>query len=339
MNGIPTQCKAIKTELEELEAEKAGLQSQLPGLAGREKWEALQEIANITRRIVATGDRLNDCIRAFAPAYRVGVVVLDFVPQGSVVLPVTGHLWYLSPPTGQNLMESVPTQNDICDFVRSPISPTGSVGLSVDEQGSPVFDGQLFRSGTLSQLPAASTGLPVPTVEVIAAPPVMVPWSMVTAPASVPGLPPGVTLTGPPSVTPTPPPITVTATGTFATTSTIFGISFPVAIPFTYTLTFGLAPSGDINTPARICAIRPTGPGMLTTGAGGLIGLIFILAAPLLEPSITGTVVPILETSINTTILAAVAGAVPPGSVVSMRRIAISMLGLRFFPAVARFLP
>src|SRR5882672_3048724 len=104
MNDIPAQCIAIKSELDGLQEDKKDLQSQLPGLAAEEKWAALRAIAGITQRIFATSDRLNDCIRAFGPAYRVDIVVLDLVPGGSVVLPVTGHLWYLAPPTGQSLV-------------------------------------------------------------------------------------------------------------------------------------------------------------------------------------------------------------------------------------------
>jgi hypothetical protein len=67
--------------------------------------------------------------------------------------------------------------------------------------------------------------------------------------------------------------------------------------------------------------------------------LIFSLVASSIEPSITSMLVPSLETSINAAILSAVAGAVPAGSVVSMRRIGITVKGLDFLPAVARFLP
>jgi hypothetical protein len=50
-------------------------------------------------------------------------------------------------------------------------------------------------------------------------------------------------------------------------------------------------------------------------------------------------VVPALETIINAAILSAVAGAVPAGSILSMRRVVITASGIAFFPAVARFLP
>src|SRR5207248_2850882 len=116
-------------------------------------------------------------------------------------------------------------------------------------------------------------------------------------------------------------------------------VGSPLTIPFAYTLTFALAPSGDINTPTRICAVLRMGPGVLTTTAGGLLGLIFRLAAPAIEPAITPIVVSGLEAAINSIILSAVTGAVPPGAIVSMRRIVITPSGLALFPAVGRFLP
>ena len=332
---IPSQCKLLAAELEELKARKEDLQSQLPGLAGSQKWQVLAGVASLTRKIQAAANRLDACILAFGPGYRVDVVIIDLA--GSVVLPVTGHIWHLFPPNGQSLVESEAAQNGSCAFVHPPTFPTGSIGLSIDEQGSAIFTGELFRSGALGALPGASAGFPHPTVEIVTPASVAVPASMITAPASVPGLPPSVTLSGAPSITLMSGAVAVAVTGTFATTLPIVGS--PLTIPFAYTLTFALAPSGDINTPTRICAVLRMGPGLLTTTAGGLLGLIFRLAAPAIEPAITPIVVSGLEAAINSIILSAVTGAVPPGAIVSMRRIVITPSGLALFPAVGRFLP
>jgi hypothetical protein len=338
--AIPSQCEEIEALLQELKDKKEDLQSQLPELAGPQKWKALADIAELNGKIQATTDRLNDCIRAFGPGYRVDVNILDLVPGGSVTLPVTGHIWFLSPPSGQSLAESVSAQNDTCAFVRPPISPSGSIGFSVDEQGSLSFDGELFRSGVLTALPTASTGFPAPTIEVVTPPPFRIPAAKVTPPASIPGLPTGVTLSGPPALVLSSGAMTLTAIGTFATTLAIFGSSFPVTILFAYTLTFNLVPSGDINTLARLCAVRPTGPAGLVATAGGVAGtILFNLAASSLEPSITSMVVPLVETAINSLILTEVSAAVPPGAIVSMRRIVITPTGVSLFLAVSRFLP
>ena len=333
---VPSQCQGIADELEQLNAEKRDLQSQLEGLAGPEKWKIVAEIARIMTKIQATSGRLDACVLAFGPGYRVDIVLLDLVPGGSVAQPVTGHICALFPPGRQNVVESVAALTGTCTFVHPPTSPPpAAIGLSVDEQGSAIFDGQLFRSGTLGALPASSTGFPAPTVEIVAAPPVQIPASMVTAPASIPGLPSGVTLSGPPTAMLSSGAITIAVTGTI--TATIF--SFTVAVPFSYALSVTLTPSGDVNNPARVCSVRQLGPGTLTTTAGGLLGLIFSFAAPGLEPSVTSTVVPGIEAAINALILSSVAGAVPAGAVVSMRRIVITASGIALFPAVGRFLP
>jgi len=153
---IPSQCKLLAAELEELKARKEDLQSQLPGLAGSQKWQVLAGVASLTRKIQAAANRLDACILAFGPGYRVDVVIIDLA--GSVVLPVTGHIWHLFPPNGQSLVESEAAQNGSCAFVHPPTFPTGSIGLSIDEQGSAIFTGELFRSGALGALPGASAG-------------------------------------------------------------------------------------------------------------------------------------------------------------------------------------
>ncbi len=330
---VPTQCQGIAAEIDQLVADKQDLQSQLPGLTGAEKFQVLAQINRLTTQINAANTRLNACILAFSPGYVVDLVILDLVPGGSVLLPVTGHMWALSPPSFQSVFESEPSQNGSCSFVHGPTT-NALIGFSVDEAGSPSFNGQIFRSGTLSALPTSSAGFAKPTIEIVAAPSVQIPASTVTAPASIPGLPAGVTLSGPPTATLTSGAITIAATGTFATT-----FVFPVTIPFTYTVSVTVTPSGDINTPGRICAVSKSGPGTLTTTAGGIIGLVFGLAAPGLEPNITGTVVPGIEAAVNALILSSVSGAIPPGAVVSMRRITITPSGISLLPAVGRFLP
>jgi hypothetical protein len=153
MNGVPIPCQALKQRLDELEAEKTGLQAELRKAAGTEKWDVLRAIANVTRGIDATNKRLTDCITAFGNPYRVDLVLSDLVPGGSVIRPVTGHLWYQASPTSHTLVESVPDQNDTCVFARSGVPSAGTIALSVDEDGSLTFDGPLFRSGALGRLP------------------------------------------------------------------------------------------------------------------------------------------------------------------------------------------
>jgi hypothetical protein len=105
-----------------------------------------------------------------------------------------------------------------------------------------------------------------------------------------------------------------------------------------------------MNVVTRVCDVTATKTGTLTTTLGGLSGYYFnMLFAPIFAPSITDAVVAFIRDSVlNPAILAAAAGALglnalPPGMVVSMRRVTIipggTTPGIRFFPSLGSFGP
>jgi hypothetical protein len=340
---VPAQCKAIEADLKNLQLEKANLEAELLAATGLQKWRLMRGIGVTNRRIAETGDRLNQCARIFAAPYRVDIVLTDLVPGGSVTRPVTSHLWYLTPPSVQTLVESEPAQNDTCVFAHSAYAPapTGSIGLSVDEEGSPMFNGPLFLSGPLTELPLVSAGRPAPTVAIEVAPVVTIPSSAII------GLqPPASTLfhlNGSPSISLGSGVLTVRAAGTFEASpadppidefldslARLRGDPPPrTTYAFDYTLSLDLLPSDDINTPGRVCAVRPLGA-VLTGGRPASNNQI--------AASITQALLPRLELTLNAIVLGAF-GPLPAGSVPSVRKFVLTATGVRFFPAVGRFLP
>lgn len=342
---VPAQCEAIETELENLQAEKTNLEAELLTASGREKWRVMKAVGATNRRIVATSDRLHQCVRIFAAPYRVDIVLSDLVPGGSVTRPVTGHLWYLTPPSVQTLVESEPAQNDTCVFAHSayPPAPGGSIGLSVDEEGSPSFTGPLFLSGPLTELPLASGGRPAPTVQIEVAPAVTIPPSAIT------GVQPPTSLlfhlSRSPSISLGSGVLTVTAAGTFEKSpfdppldlfadfvAGVRGDPPPrMTYSFDYTLTVDLLSSDDVNTPGRVCAVRPLSA-VLTGGRDAV-------SNNQVASSITQALLPRLEVTLNAIVLGAFGGALPVGSVPSVRKFVLTASGLRFFPAVGLFLP
>jgi hypothetical protein len=325
-----------------LEGEIAAEREGLKGLAGPEKWATLQLIAALVRQLGEAKKDLNNCVLKNAPGYETDVVIYDL--SGTVGLPTQGRLWELSPPSGQREIEARTVQGGRITFVHGGASAGASIGISINEAPNPTFPGPLFRSGALSSLPAGAPANPGGLIEIGVLSAIPFPAAAlntaVTA-APLPGLPAGLTIATR-ATTLGAGTATLVVTGTFVIAEPILGT---VTLPFTYTLTFSIVPSMNMNNVAEICVVVHSGPGALTTPIGGLIGFMFGFVAPTVEPTITGTVVPAVQAALNAGILSAAPSGLgrplrPGIDVISMRRVAISpgtMGSVTFFPAMGAY--
>lgn len=340
---VPVACQPIADQIDELRSAKKDLQDTLPGLAGQERWEVLSQIAQIEANIKKSQKALDQCVIANAPGYRTEVDVFDL--SSSVVLPFTCRLWQLVPPTSQNLDETRQVQGGIVTFANGGSYAGTSIGVSVHDDPGSVFTGAMFRSGPLSSLPPGAPADPAGLIEIgVPTTPPLVTAATITA--GLPALPMTVPVAGPfgvtsvtiTSITPIFGPGTITLT-IGATTTAILGIT----LPFAYTLTVSLAPSLNMNVVTEICVVTtPGGPGTLATPLGSFFSTMLGVIGIIIEPRIRAMVVATVQTALNAAILAAAATAIgqaalPPGVVLSMRRVVVTSGGIVLFPAFGAF--
>jgi hypothetical protein len=260
--------------------------------------------------------------------YSTDVTLLDLCGVSS--LPLTGRLWRLVPPTGQTVLETTTTAGSRLGFSANS-SLGASVGVSLNTATLP---GPLFRSGPLAVLPAGSPANAAGRITVTVPCPIGLNAAALNSLAGSVALPPmsGVTISSV-GLIPGSNALTLIVGGT--------GTSGPFTAPFTYTLTFGLTPSTNMNNPAEVVLVAPTGPGTITFGGfwGGLLNSVL---APSVGPSITSSAVPAIQGGVNSAILTSAAGAfpggsLPPGATVSMGRVVITPSGASFTAAVGWF--
>jgi hypothetical protein len=336
---VPPECQPIADEIESLEAERHALQEDLPGLAGSQKWSTLQQIADITRKISERRVALDQCVLAHSPGYETEVVVLDLTANS--VPPYVGQLWQLAPPSSQTLRENRTVQGGRITFVNGASFPGSSIGVSIHDDLGSIFPGALFRSGPLGALPPGSPADPAGLIEIgVPATPPPVPSATITA--GLPALPMTVGIVAGPLGITTVTIVTLTVTLGSGSLTLAVGIFGSITLPFTYTLTFAIVPSLNMNDVMEICVVAPSGQGTLATPLGGLATSLLSLVSPSIEPAIRASVVTTVQTAMNATILATAASAVgqtalPPGVVVSMRRVVVAPSGIIFFPALGAY--
>jgi len=332
---VPPECQPIADEIAKLKEEIEPVE----GLAGAEKWAALQKNANIRRVIIQKQSMLEQCILLHSPGYETEVVILDLT--GSTVSPGEGRLWQLMPPTVQSVVETQTVQNGRIKFLHGGSNPGHSTGISIQDSPNPTFTGPMFRSGPFASLPPGSPANPGGLIEIGVPAPAPVSSAMLSA-----GLPAPTALPVPAGVTVTALTLTLGAgTATLiagATVTVSLGIFGTLNLPLAYTLTFGIAPSFNMNDVTEVCLVAPTVPAVITTSLGGLFSFILSLISPSIEPGLTSTVVSAVQGALNSTLLSTAASALglaalPAGVVVSVRRVVITPSGITFFPALGAY--
>jgi hypothetical protein len=332
---IPAQCQTIADQIAELEGERENLK----GLAGAEKWAALQKNANLARQILKKQEELDRCIVTHTTGYATEVVVLDLT--GSTVVPAEGRMWQLSAPGAQSTIETSSVANGRISFAHGGSISGKSIGISIEDAPNAIFTGPLFRSGPFTTLPPGSPADPAGLIEIGVPAAVQIPAatlsSRLPAPAAF-SLPAGVSITS-----------LALSLGSGTATITVnasmmvsLGFLGTITLPFTYALTFAIVPSFNMNVVTEVCLVVPSGPARMTTSLGGFLSFILGSLSPAFEPMLTGTVVPALQSAINGVLLSTAASvvslpALPAGVVLSMRRVVITPAGVAMFPSIGAY--
>lgn len=347
--AVPPECSDLNDEVDQLvevisdwPIEDSGLPK--PGLA-----VTLNQLAGKKAALDA-------CIAQHPRGYQTQVVVRDFTKGGSTLsLPVRGVRWELAPGDGvQHILEAHSVEDQTISFWGTgSADPDRSIGVSFHDAPNILFQGPLFRSGPLPALPPGSPGNQAGLIEIgIPNPPP--PIDVATINSVLPAVGTVLSTSPPVSVAAPAPTLTLSPAGTGDTAGTAtFQLSGTVqlsgspvgsvTIPFQFSVTFTITPSGDMNVTTRVCKVTATAPASLTTTAPEPLGSFFSLFAQTLAPMLTGRIFDFMQDSVlNPAILNAVAGAfgltnLPAGVVVSMRRVMILLTGMSFSPALGAF--
>jgi hypothetical protein len=355
---VPIQCQSYADEIARLTAEKESLQEGVSELAGSAKWQRLAGIRDLVQQIAQQQRALDQCVLQNAPGYETDVVILP-APGATVSLPAEGQLWELQPPSGQREIESRTTIGGRIKFVHAGSIRGASIGISIREPASSTSNGPLFRSGPLASLPPGSPADPAGLIEIGAVPAVLVKSADLAALPlpSVPFSPPGTPL--PILITSITPPavgtgeITVGAGGVATVSSSLLntlgfgnitdvGVSMPIG--FAYSLAFGLVPSANMNDVRQAIVVVPSRPGTLTTmtTVSPVFDFVLNLIAPLVEPVLRPFVTNAIQSALDAAVPPLAASAlglpfVPPGVVLSLRRIVIAPSGVSLFPSMGAY--
>jgi len=264
-------------------------------------------------------------------SYDVTVTPLDTNGYYSPLPALAGSVF--APPTSGSALSAVTGASATpftLNFPSPPVPPSGASAMLITESAS---GGDVLRTGSIASLPP-SPAAPI----VITLPPVAIPTATLTGLAAgftlpttaVPGgiqvvsgiatggtfIPLSVSLP-PLTITLTSGAITITATGTLVARQFFFFVN---TLPFGFTATFAVTPSGDAVNTSRV--LRVTSSSSAITGVTAGLGP--------LAPFLASLVATFLESTVNTVIASRAAAAassmgmaLAPSAVISAHKITI----------------
>jgi hypothetical protein len=158
-------CLPIANAIASLETQRDTVRSGLPGLGPLDRWKALAQIGDLTRKIAVAQVQLDDCQSLHAVSYEAEVVILDTTSSPPAVREAS--LWQLDGPSPVLLEKAALSATGLA-FITP--SPEGPLGITIAETGNAAVQGLDFRSGSLEELPRKSPGDPGGRVEIVIGP-------------------------------------------------------------------------------------------------------------------------------------------------------------------------
>src|SRR5262245_6427191 len=144
--AIAPECQPIADALAALQAQEQAKLADVPGLAGVDRWRAIQELGVIRQQIAEQQASLDACQAQHVGDLPIEVVVFD-LPGDSGPNRIA-RLWRMTPPD-----QSVKQTASVTAGATAVTIPTGDdrqrFGLTVEETDHPTVNGPDFRSGPL----------------------------------------------------------------------------------------------------------------------------------------------------------------------------------------------
>jgi hypothetical protein len=337
---IDPTCQPIAASLAELESQRDAARATLNGLAPAARWQAFATIGDLDRKLAEGQRQLDECQRRQAARYDAELAVFD--TSGGSPGSRSATLWRMGDGEPA-VLGTAPIDAGAFSFAAPPADAT--LGLTIQETGNPAVTGLDFRSGPLHELPRTAPSDPSARVELVLTPIVALGEVDVARLLGALALP---IRTSTPLAAPIGSldvevsalaatllagEIHLRATGTATARGGAVSAPFMLELP----LAVALPVTPDLD---HTIELRSTGSPSLT--ASGALGALMTPLAPLVGGFVTDAALPGLRQAIDDAVPRAVAATfglveLPPGSVVSLRRVEVAPGALTIAAALGAF--
>jgi hypothetical protein len=326
------ECQPIADVLAALQNQAQAQLAQIAGLAGADKWKALQEYGALQQQISEQQAQLDQCNQQHAADLTIDISVVD-VP-GTTGPNRIARAWQLA--AGQQTVQQTATvQANTVTFSGILGNSRQSVGVTIEGTDDSGVNGPDFRSGPLPPTPAPPAADPTGQVEIVILSPFNISPDLLSHAAPQPPLQSSLSGIN----------ITVTALQ-FTVTNAIVALNatgnasgLGLSSSFTFQSSVQIAPSYDM-APSSILAISPsTSPKLVMSG---MAGSVVQALASTFSGYLDSTVLQQLRTFLNNFITNQVASslglsALPSGSVLSVRELTAGADGITVTPVLGAF--
>lgn len=326
------ECQPIADAISALQEQEQAQLAKIAGLAGADKWNALQVLGGIRQQISQQQASLDQCNQQHAADLTINVDVTD-VPGNSGANRI-GRVWQLA--SGQQTAQQTATIQKGAVTFPGVLGPARqSFGVTIEGTDDPGVNGPDFRSGPLPPAPTPPAEDPVSQVEIVVLSPFDITPDLLAQAA--PPLPiQGQSGTISFSVTTLQ--FTV-ANGAIGLTAGGNASGLGVNSTFTFQSTVQIAPSFSMS-PSKILDITPSTSPKLSMP--GFVGSLLQTFAPTVSNIVDTTVLPQLGLILNNFIAKQVASSLglsvlPSGAVLSIRQLQADAKGLSVTPVLGAF--
>ena len=340
---VPSECQPIADAIANLTAQEQAQLSAMPGLAGVDKWRAMQQLGALRQQIADQQTALAQCLRDHAADLTAQVVVFD-LPGNSGPNRIA-RAWQLA-SRGAIVKQTASVQAGQVVLTEILGSARQSFGITIEEVDHPTVNGPDFRSGPLPPLSGAGDAQdPAARIEIVILDPIVVTGDSLAQ--ATPPLPLQLSFAAGASGT-----VSISVNGlsvlmnggtislTASGSASLAG-GFPAfsSTPFTFSSALHVAPTFTM-TPSTILEALPGTVPVLTMS--GLVGAVVGSITSLLAESLADRAVQPLVALLNTMIMKRVAAnlgltELPPGAVLSVRELSADNDSITLTPVLGAF--
>jgi hypothetical protein len=326
------ECQPIADAISTLQEQEQAQLADIAGLAGADKWSAMQVLGGIRQQISQQQASLDQCNQQHAADLTINVEVTD-VP-GTTGPNRIARLWKLA--SGQQTVQQTATIQEGSVTFPGVLGPSRqSFGVTIEGTDDPSVNGPDFRSGPLPPAPTPPANDSVSQVEIVILDPFDITPGLLAQAA--PPLPIQTSFGGISfSVTTLQFTVANDAIG-LAASGTASGMG--VNSTFTFQCTVQIAPSYSMS-PSKILEISPsTSPKLSMSGlAGSLLQTFATTISNMVDTAALQQLGLILNNFIANQVASSLGLSVlPSGSVLSIRQLQVDANGLSVTPVLGAF--
>ena len=329
---VAPECQPIADAISALQKQEQAQLDKIAGLAGADKWSAMQVLGTIRQQISQQQASLDQCNQRHAADLTINVDVTDV--SGSTRPNRIARVWKLA--SGQQTVQQTATIQKGSVTFPGVLGPSRqSFGVTIEGTDDPGVNGPDFRSGPLPPAPTSPADDPVGQVEIV----VLSPFDITPNLLAQAALPlPIQSSSGGISFSVTTLQFTV-ANGTIGLAAGGNASGMGVNSTFAFQSTVQIAPSYSMSL-SRILEISPSTSPRLSMS--GFVGSVLQALAPTISNVVDTAALQQLGLFLNNFIAKQVASSLglsvlPSGSVLSIRQLQADANGLSVTPVLGAF--